>query len=97
MANQFDPTKGYVVPKGMTINELIRVRRKGMRSLKGAAKALDTQVEVLQRKIDAVLERKTKVPTRYDISQIDEYRKGVEAMTKHFLNVEKDVIGSWDI
>ena len=54
-----------------TINEVRRERRAAIRGLKREVRGLDTVVELLQRRLQAILLRKTKIPEVTDLTDID--------------------------
>lgn len=54
----------------MTINQLLRERRKAFQVIKRGLRKLDTQVEVMQRKVELVLKRRMKVPEETDLAEL---------------------------
>jgi Sec-independent protein translocase protein TatA len=54
----------------MTLNELIRERKKALRELKRSLKTVDTTLEKQERKINQQLSRRIKVPEIEDLETI---------------------------
>ena len=77
----------------MTLNELVRERRKYLVELQRRWRTLDTRIERGQRLIKRILARRTKVPEIKDLNQIEIELTGVmDSVTKVNNLIEKGFV-----
>ena len=73
----------------MTINELIRERKKSLRDLKRSLKAVDSSLEKLERKINQQLSRRIKVPELEDLEQMVIMTRDIDnALSAHMRQID---------
>jgi hypothetical protein len=73
----------------MTINELIRERKKALRDLKRSLKLVDTNLEKSERLINQQLSRRIKVPEVKDLETLAIQTKEIDnALSAHMKQLE---------
>lgn len=73
----------------MTINEIIRERKKSLRDLKRSLRAVDSSLEKQERKINQQISRRIKVPELADLEEIINMTKDLDNnLTSHMRQLE---------
>lgn len=73
----------------MTINQIIRERKKSLRDLKRTLRAVDSSLEKQERKINQQISRKIKVPELGDLEAIVEMTREMDdALTVHMRQLD---------
>lgn len=70
-----------------SINQVIRERKKFIRLLKTKLKAVDSALEIMERKQNQILSRKSKVPEQEDLRFLAQKARDLESGLRGYLGV----------
>lgn len=71
----------------LTDAQLRNQRSQALRALRRVERTVDTQIEVMERKLDRAIENKERITIRLALGIGDDYRKLAELMTKLMFSV----------
>ncbi len=81
----------------VSINELARERRKGLREIKASLRQVDSAVERTERLLNRLINRKTKIPTTLDFTKVSGLAVDINKATQELMRTLARVHPIWTV
>lgn len=81
----------------ISINEIARERRKGLREIKASLRQVDSAVERTERLLNRLISRKTKIPTTLDFTRVSGHAVDINKTTQDLMRTLARVHPIWQI